>query len=328
MTLLWSALLFGAGIVLMLASVEGLVKTVVGRATALGLSGLALGALSTSLDPESTGAGIAAAFKGLPEIAVGAHVGSVIFIATLALGVLAVIHPFEVDLPRLFLLGIAGSTALAVAILMSGELDRWRGALLLVAFGILVRSTVSELRSSRVVTTTARAELDGSGRSQVGSWEPIQETQTSSRTWLFIVQVAIAIGGLVVGSELLIEGTKKLLQGLGWSATIFGSIIVAIAISLEEGFLELVPAHRGHPEISVGNVVGTIPFLLAGSLGLIGLIHPIAFEGSLRSFHSIALAVAGACCLWALTRRRAGRREGSVLIAVYGAYLVGTLVFG
>jgi cation:H+ antiporter len=145
---------------------------------------------------------------------------------------------------------------------------------------------------------------------------------------LFVGRVGIAVVGLVVGSELLIEGTKRLLEGLGWSATIFGSIIVAIAISLEEGFLELVPAHRGHPEISVGNVVGTIPFLLAGSLGLVGLIHPVAFGGSLRSFHAVALVVASSCCLWALTRRHTGRREGGVLIAVYGLYLAGTLVLG
>lgn len=323
MTLLWGALLFGAGIALMLASVEGLVKTVVGRAAALGISGLALGALSTSLDPESTGTGIAAAFKGLPEVAIGAHVGSVIFIATLALGVLAIVHPFEVEVPRLFLFGIAASTALSVAVLISGELDRVRGLLLLITFGVLVRGAIKELRSSRVLAAAASV-----GAEPTDSDEVVREAQTPSRTSLFVGHVGVAVAGLVVGSELLIEGTKRLLEGLGWSATIFGSIIVAIALSLEEGFLELVPAHRGHPEISVGNVVGTIPFLLGGSLGLIGLIRPIAFGGSLCSFHALALGVAGVCCLWALTRRQTGRREGSVLIVVYGLYLAGTLVFG
>lgn len=327
MTVLWGALLFGAGIALMLASVEGLVKTVVGRATALGISGLALGALSTSLDPESTGAGIAAAYKGLPEIAVGAHVGSVIFIATLALGLLALTHPFEVEVPRFFLFAVAASTSIAVAVLISGELDRLRGALLLIVFATLVRSAVKELRSPRLIAATAPADGGDSYQPQGGRREPTDNTQASAPTSSFVVRVAVAIAGLVIGSELLIEGTTKLLQGLGWSATLFGSIVVAIAISLEEGFLELVPAHHGHPEISVGNVVGTIPFLLAGSLGLIGLIHPIAFEGSLRSFHAGALAIAVAIALWALTRPRTGRREGAVLIATYGLYLAGSLAF-
>lgn len=144
----------------------------------------------------------------------------------------------------------------------------------------------------------------------------------------FVARIGVAIAGLIIGSELLIEGTKDLLQGLGWSATIFGSIVVAIAISLEEGLLELVPAHHGHPEISVGNVVGTIPFLLTGSLGLIGIIHPVAFEGSLRTFHAAALAIAVATALWALTRQRTGRREGVLLIATYGCYLAGSLLLG
>ena len=318
MNFVLGAVLFGLGLAVMLGSVEGLVKSVSARAAALGVSGVALGALSTSLDPESTGAGLAAAFKNLPAIAVGSHVGSVVFIATLALGVLAVVHPFEVEVDHYFIKGVGLVTGLAAAIIASGTLDRVRGALLLVTFAVLVRGAVRRLRPAGVPTAPRQtSEFDESN--------PREAHHPTSR---FVLRVVVALAGLVIGSELLIEGAERLLATLGWSATIFGSVVIAIAISLEEGMLELVPAHRGHPEISVGNVVGTIPFLLGGSLGLIGVVHPMTITASLRSFHALALAVAVALALWALTRERTGRREGALLITAYGLYLSGSILLG
>nr|MBA3349710.1 hypothetical protein [Actinomycetota bacterium] len=63
MTFLLGFALFVVGAGILIVSVEGLVESVIKRAAAVGVSGLALGLLATSLDPESTAAGVAAAFK-------------------------------------------------------------------------------------------------------------------------------------------------------------------------------------------------------------------------------------------------------------------------
>lgn len=282
MTFVWGGLLFGVGLAIMLASDEGLVKSVAARAAALGVSGLALGALSTSLDPESTGAGLAAASKNLPAIAVGSHVGSVVFIATLALGVLAVIHPFEVEGDRYFIQAVALVTGLAVAIIASGTLDRVRG-------GCACRHLLgSRPWSHKKTLAPSRPDLTRSGTNCRLRW-------TSPHGWPSLdisFRLAGRSGHRRTGGRVrtIDRGSQRLLDTLGWSTTIFGPIVIAIAISLEEGLLELIPAHRGHPEISIGNVLGTITFLLGGSLGLIGLIHPVTFTAPVQSFHAVALA--------------------------------------
>ncbi len=93
--------------------------------------------------------------------------------------------------------------------------------------------------------------------------------------------------------------------------------MVAAAVSFEEVVLEMLPAHRGHPEISVGNALGTLLFLLTGSLGVIALVRPIAVPEAVTSFHGPVLVLVVAILLGLLLRGRLGRPEGTVLIAAY-----------
>jgi len=98
-------------------------------------------------------------------------------------------------------------------------------------------------------------------------------------------------------------------EDLGISETAFGLLVVAAAVSVEEVVLEMLPAHRGHPEISVGNALGTLLFLLTGSLGVSALVRPIAIPSAVSSFHAPALVLAVALLLGLLLRGRLGRPE-------------------
>lgn len=323
MTLLWGVALFVAGAGILIASVEGLVESVIKRAAVIGVSGLTLSLLATSLDPESTATGVAAALKELPGVAIGTHVGSVIFIATLALGLLAILYPFQVTVPPFYLWTAAGSGALAALVLLSGRLDRPRGLLLLLVFALLARESTRQLARTQGQELASKEHVS---EVQARSSDLLVDTRRSQRDkTVFITRVALALVGLVVGAQVLIEGAQRILLSLGWSQTIFGSVVVAIAVSAEEGLLELVPAHKGHPEVSVGNVLGTIPYLCLGSLGVIAIIHPIDISGSLRSFQPAALVIAVAAALWCLTRKRTARHHGLILVGLYLGYIAGTV---
>lgn len=314
-------MLFVVGTGILIASVEGLVESVIKRAATIGVSGLALGLLATSLDPESTAIGVAAAFKELPGIAIGTQVGSVVFVATLALGLLAILYPFEVAIPPFYLWSAALSGVLGAVVLISGRLDRPRGLLMLIVFALLA------WEATRQLTRTKSSNASSQGKAsavQVGDL-PVKTRRPQRDRTVFITRAAAALVGLVVGAEILVEGVQRILESLGWSQTTFGFIVVAIAVSAEEGFLELVPAHRGHPEVSIGNILGTIPFLLLASLGAIGMIRPIDITGSLRSFQPAALVISVAAALWCLTRKRTDRHHGMILVGVYALYIAGTV---
>ena len=304
MGLLLSIAAFGGGAWLLVESVEGLVRALTGWAAAAGLSGLALSALVLGFDLESTGAGVAATLDGLPGTALGTSLGAAVFLVTVGVGLAAVVAPFSVRTPRPMLAAAAVAAVLPVALLGDGSLTRADGLVLVLAFVPLLTTVVVSARRAGQV--------------------PEPDAVRPRRLWLRLLG---GLAGLVVGAEILVFGTRGIVDGLGVSETVFGLLVVAAAVSFEEIVLEMLPAHRGHPEISVGNALGTLLFLLTGSLGVIALVRPVAVPDAVTSFHSPVLILVVAIFIGLLLRGRLGRPEGAALIAAYVAYVVGAVAF-
>jgi len=293
---------FGAGLWLLVEAVEGLVEALQHWALAAGLSGVLLGALVLGLDVEATAAGVAATLDDLPGTALGTSVGAAIFLMTAGLGIAGLVAPFAVRPPAALLAAAGVATGICIALAADGTLTRLDGGLLLAAFGPLVAGVVL----GRPATAPA--------------------ARTVARPRRLALRVLGGLAGLVVGAELLVFGTERIVAHLGLSETVFGLLVVAAAVSFEEVVLEALPAFRGFPELSVGNALGTLVFLLTGSLGTIVLARPIDVPASVTAYHLPALAgsvlLAGAL----LARGRVGRPEGAVLVAAYVAYAAGALL--
>jgi cation:H+ antiporter len=280
--------------------VEGLVETLSRWAAAAGLSGIVVSALVLGFDLESTAAGVAATLRNLPGTALGTCVGAAIFLVTAGVGLAALTAPFEVRTPPQMLAAGALATALAVALLLDGTLSRMDGAILVAAFGPLVALVLS-------------------GR-HAGAEPPSGERPTRMG-----LRILLGLAGLVGGAELLVLGTDRIVHELDLSETVFGLLVVAAAVSFEEVVLEMLPAHRGRPEISVGNALGTLLFLLTASLGVVALARPVEVPHAARSYHAPALAVTVALLTALLARGRMGRAEGALLLVAYAAYAVGAV---
>lgn len=291
---------FGGGLWLLVESVEGLIRALRGWALAAGMSGVLVGALVLGFDVESTAAGVAATLDDLPGTALGATVGAAIFLVTAGLGIAALVAPFAVRPPATLLGAAAAATAVSIALAADGRLSRLDGALLLASFFPLV-----------VLVVLRRP------RTEPGDREPAPKR--------LALRIVGGLAGLVVGAELLVFGTERIVTELGFSETVFGLLVVAAAVSFEEVVLEALPAFRGFPELSVGNALGTVVFLLTGSLGVIVLVRPIDVPAGVTSYHLPALALTVLLALALLARGRLGRLEGVVLIAAYAAYVVGAL---
>jgi cation:H+ antiporter len=294
---------FAGGVWLLIESVEGLVKNLRAWALAAGVSGVLVGALVLGFDVESTAAGVAATLKDLPGTALGTSIGAAIFLLTIGLGTAALIAPFTIR-PPLTLLGAAGAaTALAIALCADGHLSRLDGGVLLGAFFPLVAA---------IVLGRPRAE------------PPTGERHTAPT--LLVPKVVGGLAGLVVGAELLVFGTQRIVTELGLSETVFGLLVVAAAVSFEEVVIEALPAFRGFPELSVGNALGTLVFLLTGSLGIIALTRPIDIPASVVRYDLPALALTMLLAGALLARGRLRRIEGALLLGAYAAYATGALL--
>jgi cation:H+ antiporter len=288
---------FGGGVWLLVESVEGLLRTVRAWAVAAGLSGVVLAALVLGFDVESTAAGVAATLDDLPGTALGSSLGAAIFLMTVGLGAAALVAPFRVTVPRALLVAPALATLLPVALLLDGGLSRADGAVLVASYPPLMYAIV---------------------RSRAGAVPAQEPLERPSHP---LLRVAGGLLGLTLGAELLVFGTERIVDGLGISETVFGLLVVAAAVSLEELVLEMLPAYRGYAELAVGNALGTLVFLLTLSLGTIVLVRPIDVPDAVRVVHAPALCVAVAMVLAMLARGGLRRAEGAALLALYALYV-------
>jgi len=294
---------FGGGLWLLVESVEGLIRSLRAWALAAGMSGVLVGALVLGFDVESTAAGVAATLDDLPGTALGTSLGAVVFLVTVGLGSAALIAPFTIRPPIAMLAAAGTATVLSIALAADGRLSRLDGAVLLSSFVPLVATIVL-------------------GRRRI---EPPQDKRPE-RPKLLVLKVLGGLAGLVLGAELLVFGTGRIVSDLGLSETVFGFLIVAAAVSFEEIVLEALPAFRGFPELSVGNALGTLVFLLTASLGVIVLARPIDVPASVISYHLPALAVTVLLAAALLARGRLGRAEGALLVTAYTGYVAGALL--
>jgi cation:H+ antiporter len=300
-----------AGLLLVIWSAERLVEGVVGTSVALGASAFVVSVVFVGFDPENLAVGAVSAAQGLSGIAAGSVIGAAMVAVGLAFGVTALRAPMRfARAPRRVLAIPVAAILLFGALAFDGVLSRRDGALLLGAF---VLAVLELLRLSR-------RGLDIQPTGEVA--ETLGHAGQRSRARALGL-LALSLIGLVVGSELLVFGSERLLARFGLSETVFGMTFFALAVSVEELARELPAARRGHPEISVGNVAGSILAFFLCNAGLIALIQPVTIDPSVIRFYLpvCLLTVAfAAACLAALS---VPRWAGAVLVAAYVVFFAG-----
>jgi cation:H+ antiporter len=289
------------GLALVVWGAERFTEGAIQVAARLAVSTFLVGAVVSGFEPENLASGAAAAFGGLPQIALGTVIGSTIFLLTAALGLALLIAPMAVRIPREGPIAMMLSLVLFALVLWNdGAVSRVEGALLAVAalglmFWLYRRSPVFH-----------RDAEDGRPASGL------------KITRLLLVGAAV----MVVGAELLVHGARTLLTVAGLSETFLGMVVVGMGESLEEAARMTAPARRGHPELAWGNVVGTTVVLLTFNLGVLALIRPLVADPLVLRVHApylvaCTLLVAGAL----LVLPRLGRGAGVVLVVLFAGYL-------
>jgi len=100
------------------------------------------------------------------------------------------------------------------------------------------------------------------------------ETITMSVSMAFLF-VAAGLVMLVTGGEILVSGATRLAQRFGMSTLIIGLTVVAFGTSVPELFVSLTAALQGHPDIMIGNVVGSNIANIGLILGFSALLVPL-----------------------------------------------------
>lgn len=304
--MLIGALLLVGGIALISWGAERFTDGAIRTAARFTLSTFFIGAVASGFEPENLATGVAAALGQLPQIALGTVIGSGVFMLTAALGLTLLLVPLKVVIPRAGALAmIATLIPFAATLWSGGAVGRLEGLALLVAAVALMtwlyrRSPT--FRGGLVVED----DLSRSGH------------EASKAIGLLV----LGIGSMVIGAELLVRGARMLLASAMLSETFLGMAVVGIGESLEETARMVTPARRGHPEIALGNVVGTVVGLLLFNLGVIALVSPLVADPLVLRVHAPYLV---ACVLLValglLSARTLGRGCGLALVGLFIGYV-------
>jgi len=140
--------------------------------------------------------------------------------------------------------------------------------------------------------------------------------------WANWLLAAIAIVFIGKGAQQVVETAARIARRLQVSELIVGLTLVAAATSLPELGVTLVAAFEEHPDISVGNIVGSNIFNLGFILGAIAVIRPIPTTRMLvrRDGSALVLATFLLLVLIALDFRL-DRVDGAILLTGMGLYL-------
>lgn len=137
-----------------------------------------------------------------------------------------------------------------------------------------------------------------------------------------ILLFLIGLGLLVGAGELLVRGSVALAVKLGVSPMVIGLTVVAFGTSVPELVVALEAALGGHPDIVLGNIVGSniCNFLLIVGAALV--IRPVVIGRAMALKDCIALAVITLLFVGVLALGTIGRPLGLVMFAVLVAYNV------
>jgi cation:H+ antiporter len=315
--MLTAVFLMGAGLAILTAGGELLVRGASRLAVLAGISPLVVGLTVVAFGTSAPELAVAlkASWAGQADITVGNIVGSNIFNVLFVLGLAALIVPLVVhsqlirfEVPLL----IVVSTAMLL-LGLDGQYDRLDGAGLFITLLVYVSWAVYQ---SRRESAAVRREFE----SQFG-------VQPAAGLGQIVMQLLLIAAGLVLlgwGARWLVDGAVTVARFLGMSELLIGLTVIAVGTSLPEVAASVVASIRGERDIAVGNAIGSSLFNILCVLGLSAILSPQAItvsETALRLDIPVMIAVAIACLPIFFTGHLIARWEGALFFAYYVAYM-------
>ena len=143
-----------------------------------------------------------------------------------------------------------------------------------------------------------------------------------------ILLIIFGMALLIKGGDMLVDGASSLARRFNISELAIGLTIVAFGTSAPELVVSLSATIGSHPEIALGNVIGSNNFNLLFILGVTGLIAPVAvkkntvrMEIPFSLLAAIVLLLLANFTIFTGTRYMLTRIDGFILLLFFGIFL-------
>lgn len=283
------------------------------------VAGLTVVAIGTSL-PELV-VSITSAAAGHADMAFGNVVGSCLANLLLILGLSAVIAPVALSRGTIRFeipVSVAACALLALLANTGGEVTRFEGVVLLLAFAaFLVRTTQMGLKEGA-------DEKDTGSREGAGAGAPAKKPSVAWAVWLVVVGAVM----LKVGADLVVDNATLVASAAGISERVIGITVVALGTCLPELVTSVVAALRGNSDIAVGNVTGSnianLLLVMGGPALFSSIPYDAAYNLDLALVAAFSLALVGFCYVG--RRHEMSRVNGVIFVVLYAAYIAASVL--
>jgi cation:H+ antiporter len=308
-------------IALLSKGADWMIDGVVDLAQRTGLPKIVIGATVVSLGttlPEAF-VSVMAAYMGNPGLALGNGVGSIIADTGLIFGLTCILAAVPVNryiLNRTGWVQVGSATLLvviAVAILLTTPPESEPLLGRPVGFFFLL------LLALYLYVTYLWAKQGGETGNE-NNEQAEQELMGLGRCWLMV------IGGLllvVLGARVLVPSASEIAYRLGVPDDVIAATMVAFGTSLPELMTAIAAVRKGHPEITVGNIVGADVLNVLFVIGAAAAAAPLAIPPNFYYFHFPAMLIILYSFRVFITMNRTEfhRWQGVWLLSVYGGYV-------
>jgi len=294
--------LVAAGAVLLTLGAEAFTEHIAAAARALRVSTFGLAVLAAGAEPEEAWTAAVAAYRDRPDLAAGNVIGANLVIASLTLGLLALVVPFVVThtaARNAVVAAVAG--AAAVVVVSDDSVTRFEGILLVGAYLVIVGLLWWRERTPPPIGELAELQDHGEDRPSL----------------LAVGWVVAGLAVMVAGGLIAVDGAQRFVSETGSDDTTVGLTLLGLATSAEMLALVWSAHRRGLGEVALAGVLGAVAYNATVSLGVAAIVRPLGLRGG-AVLVSVAAVAAAVMSLVALLRgRRVGRALGLGLVSVY-----------
>ena len=219
-------------------------------------------------------------------------------------GVSALVGTLTVDkilIKRDFPFLVISTIGLLVIAIIFGELSRLCGIIFLIIIIAYVYVLVQEARQDKEAMS-----------------EEIEVKLSIPKAFLYII---IGIAGIIIGSDLVVNGASYIAGVFGLSDVLIGLTIVAIGTSLPELVTSVTALKKGDNGIVIGNVLGSSIFNILFILGISSAIMPLKIAPEMISDIGLMTVITIIGAAFAYTKNEVDKKEGAVLVALFILYM-------
>jgi cation:H+ antiporter len=139
-----------------------------------------------------------------------------------------------------------------------------------------------------------------------------------------ISAIVVGLVGLIFGGKIVVSQAVLIASSLGVSQKIIGLTIVAAGTSLPELATSITAALKKHPDIAIGNIVGSNIFNIMLILGLSSMLKPLPYNNMFNTDIYVLFVTTAVLFLFmfSVKKLRLDRIEGAIFLLMYVAYVV------